>query len=136
MDDNSSVQTLSDFVRYGYTSSYSIQSLSLFYKDNGIVYLDKLIYQKYDQLIMAMTQNVVLSDEEFMKYKFSPEKLSTDLYGTPNLSHLILYVNRCPAYAFKRKNIKLISPNYIKKVFQRIIEHEQKNLTTNYKSTL
>lgn len=136
MTDNSKVQTLSDFVRYGYTSSYSIQSLSLFYKENDIVYLDKLIYQKYDKLIMGMTTKIVLTDIELMKYQFSPETLSNDLYGTPNLSHLICYINKCPAYLFKRKNIRLISPNYIAQVFQKIIEHEQKNLTNNYKSVL
>ena len=110
MANNSKVQTLSDFVRYGYTSSYSIQSISLFYKDkeNDIIYLDKLVYQKYDGLIMSMAQNVELTDDEINKYKYSPELLSSDLYGTPNLSHLILYINRCPAYSFKRKNIKLI----------------------------
>lgn len=136
MADNSKVQTLSDLVRYGYTSSYSIQSLSLFYKDNDIIYLDKLIYQKYDRLIMSMTQNIELTDDELNKYKYSPELLSFDLYGTPNLSHLILYVNRCPAYSFKRKNIKLIQPSYIEQVFQKIIEHEQNNLNKNHKSVL
>lgn len=136
MTDNSKVQTLSDLIRYGYTSAYSIQSLSLFYKDNDIIYLDKLVYQKYDKLIMNMAQNIELTDEEINKYKYSPELLSSDLYGTPNLSHLILYINRCPAYSFKRKNIKLIQPSYIEKIFQKIIEHEQNNLNKNYRETL
>ena len=138
MANNSKVQTLSDFVRYGYTSSYSIQSISLFYKDkeNDIIYLDKLVYQKYDGLIMSMAQNVGLTDDEINKYKYSPELLSSDLYGTPNLSHLILYINRCPAYSFKRKNIKLIQPSYIEKIFQKIIEHEQSNLNKSYRETL
>lgn len=138
MANNSKVQTLSDFVRYGYTSSYSIQSISLFYKDkeNDIIYLDKLVYQKYDGLIMSMSQNVELTDDEINKYKYSPELLSSDLYGTPNLSHLILYINRCPAYSFKRKNIKLIQPSYIEKIFQKIIEHEQSNLNKSYRETL
>lgn len=135
-ENNSKIQTLSDFIRYGYTSSYSIQKLSFFYKDNGITYLDKLVYQKYDSLLMKMSSIVELTDEELSKYQFYPELLSYDLYGTPNLSHLILYLNRCASYEFKRKNIKLIQPSYIDNVFQKIIEHEQKNIDKNYKSTL
>ena len=136
MPDNSRVQTLSHFIRYGYTSSYSIQAISLFYKDGDIIYLDQPVYQKYDRLVMAMAQVVELTDEELNKYKYSPELLSYDLYGTPNLSHLILYINRCPAYSFNRKNIKLIKPNYIETVLQKIIQHEQNNITKNHNQTI
>ena len=136
MPDNSRVQTLSDFIRYGHTSSYSIQAISLFYKDGDIIYLDQPVNQKYDRLVMAMAQVVELTDEELNKYKYSPELLSYDLYGTPNLSHLILYINRCPAYSFNRKNIKLIKPNYIETVLQKIIQHEQNNITKNHNQTI
>ena len=85
---------------------------------------------------MAMAQVVELTDEELNKYKYSPELLSYDLYGTPNLSHLILYINRCPAYSFNRKNIKLIKPNYIETVLQKIIQHEQNNITKNHNQTI
>lgn len=134
--DNSKVQTLDDLIRYGYTSSYSIQVLSLFQKENDTIFLDKLVYQKYDKLIMSMSTIIELTDDEYLKYRLRPERLSYDLYGTINLSHLILYINRCAEYDFKRKNIRLISPNYINEIFQKIIEHEQKNLDKNSRSIL
>lgn len=133
---NSDVQTLDDLIHYGYSSSYSVQILSLFQKEDDIIYFDKFVYQKYDKLIMAMSKIIVLTDEEFLKYRLYPERLSYDLYGTPNLSHLILYINRCADYEFKRKNIRLIPPDYISQIFQKIIEHEQKNLDKNSRSIL
>ena len=133
---NPKVQTLDDLIRYGNTSSYSIQNISLFQKVDNTIFLDKLVYQKYDKLIMGLTRDIELTDEEYQKYKLNPQALSIDLYQTPNLSHLILYINRCSEYEFKRKTIKLISGTYISEILQRIIAREQKNLDKNRKEVI
>ena len=133
---NPKVQTLDALIRYGNTSSYSIQNISLFQKVDNTIFLDKLVYQKYDKLIMGLTRDIELTDEEYQKYKLNPQALSIDLYQTPNLSHLILYINRCSEYEFKRKTIKLISGTYISEILQRIIAREQKNLDKNRKEVI
>ena len=51
--DNSKVQTLSDFVRYGKTSSFSIPQVSLVMQDERVVFLDEVLDIKYLQSINA-----------------------------------------------------------------------------------
>ena len=136
MDKNSKVQKLEDLVRYGKTTSFSVYKLAMFYKDNGLVFLDNLIYEKYDRLIMSMCSRVKFSDEEYSLYRMNPDRLSIDLYGTPALAHLILYINRCNVVDFRKRNLQLIAPSHIEVIFQKIIAHEQKNIDKNHNSNL
>ena len=108
--DNSKVQTLSDYIRYGKTSSFSVPQVSLVRNVEGVVILDELVYSKYDDLLMANSEMITLTTEEYNRYRLDPQALSNILYGTPNLDHLILYLNRCSEFDFDIKKITLFDP--------------------------
>ena len=98
---NSKVQTLTDFIRYGKTSSFSIPQVSFLMKDeNNIVYLDEVVYAKYSKLLMDESAIIDLTTTEYNLYRLDPKRLSTDLYGTPNLYHLILFLNNVSEFEF------------------------------------
>ena len=126
--DNSKVQTLLDYIRYGKTSSFSIPQVSFLRKDNGVVFLDELAYAKYDDLLMNNSEIINLTTNEYNKYRLDPQALSSDLYGTPNLDHLILYLNRCSEFEFDIKQVRLLKYSNINSILKMILSHEENNI--------
>jgi hypothetical protein len=51
------------------------------------------LYEKYYELLLDYATIVVLTDEEYRKYRFNPRLLSKDLYGTPELHYMLLRLN-------------------------------------------
>ena len=127
--DNSKVQTLSDYVRYGKTSSFTIPQVSLVIQDERIVYLDEVVYAKYSSLLMDRSQVVDLTTKEYNIYRLDPRKLSIELYGTPNLYHLILFLNNVSEFEFDIKRVRLLPYSEVENVFKLILAHEEKNIT-------
>lgn len=126
--DNSKVQTLSDYIRYGKISSFSIPQVSLVKNDGGVVFLDELAYAKYDNLLMNNSEMITLTTEEYNRYRLDPQALSTALYGTPNLDHLILYLNRCNEFEFDIKQVRLMKYSNISSILKMILSHEENNI--------
>ncbi len=131
--DNSKVQTLNDFIRYGNTSTYSVPNSSFLRRFEDIVLLDKFAYDKYNKLIFGMSTFATLTDEELNVYKYRPDAISFKLYGTPNLSHLLLYLNRCSEYEFNKKRIRYITLENIQELFNLIMTHETDNMNKQNK---
>ena len=121
---NAKVQTLDDFVRYGRTSTYTVPTSSFIRRFDDLIIHDKFPYDKYHKLIMGMSRFAILSDEEINIFKYRPDLISYKLYGTPNLSHLILYLNQCAEYEFDKKRIRLISLENIQELFNLIMANE------------
>ena len=125
---NSKIQTLSDFVRYGRTSSFSIPNVSFLTKDDNIVYLDEVAYAKYHDLIMNNSVMLDLTTSQYNKYRLDPKLLSNEIYGTPNLYHLILYLNNVSEFEFDLKRIRLLNYSSINDVLKLILSHEEDNI--------
>ena len=51
------------------------------------------LYEKYYELLLEHATIVVLTDEEYRKYRYNPRLLSKDLYGTPELHYMLLRLN-------------------------------------------
>ena len=51
------------------------------------------LYEKYYELLLEYATIVVLTDEEYRKYRYNPRLLSKDLYGTPELHYMLLRLN-------------------------------------------
>ena len=88
MADNSSIQTLEDFIRYGTSSTYTVPNCSFLRRYEDIIIHDKFAYEKYKELIFGMSVFVELTDEELNVYKYRPDAISYKLYGTCILDNL------------------------------------------------
>lgn len=51
------------------------------------------LFEKYYEILLDNTVIVVLTDEEYLKYRFKPKVLSYDLYGTKELHYMLLRLN-------------------------------------------
>ena len=128
MADNSKVQTLDEYIRYGKTSSYSVPASAYIRRVNNIVMHDKFAYEKYHLLLKAMSRYAVLTDEELNVYKYKPDLISYKLYGTPNLAHLLCYLNNCAEYEFNKKRIRFITLDDLHEIFNLIMSHESETM--------
>ena len=126
--DNSKIQTLSDYIRYGKTSSFSIPQVSFIKNEEGLVMLDELAYSKYDNLLMNNSEIIEFTTAEYNRYRLDPQALSMALYGTPNLDHLILYLNRCSEFDFDIKKVRLMKYSNINSILKLILSHEENNI--------
>lgn len=132
---NKKVQTLNDLIRYGKTSSFSLPSVSFLQKRDNVIYLDQLVYNKYKDLINDKAMQITLTTVEYNKYKLNPKLLSYDLYGTPNLDHLILWLNNTSEFEFDTYTIKLIPKSIVRNLLNSILVHEESNIkkSSNFK---
>ena len=125
---NTKVQTLTDFIRYGKTSSFSIPNVSFLIKSDNIVYLDEVAYAKYNDLLLENSTVLDLTTIEYNKYRLEPKLLSYELYGTPNLYHLILYLNNVSEFEFDLKRVRLLNYSSINDMLKLILAHEEDNI--------
>lgn len=124
MADNSKIQTLDDYIRYGRTSNYTVPTSSFIRRVDDLIIHDKFAYDKYHKLILNMSRYATLSDEELQVFKYRPDLISYKIYGTPNLDHLLLYLNHCSEYEFDKKRIRIISLDNIQELFNFVMAHE------------
>ena len=63
-----------------------------------------------------------LTEEEQERYKYSPKKLSYDLYGTTELWADLLKLNKCASVAeFEPSFVRVYDPNTFKKYLNEIM---------------
>ena len=85
---------------------------------------------KYMPELKEIKIKVVLSDEEYSKYRYNPKLLSYDIYGTTELWFLILEANELHTTSqFNSRNIYLFRTDIVEKI-TRIINLEAN--TKNY----
>lgn len=128
MASNKHIQTLNDLIRYGKTSSFELPQLSFLTKEDNIVYLDSVCYDKYRDLLIGKSKYIPLTTEEYNKYRYNPKALSTEIYGTPNLYHLILWLNDTSEFEFDTTNVRLITKSTLNSIFKTILAHEEPNV--------
>lgn len=72
------------------------------------------LFEKYYEILLENTVIVVLTDEEYLKYRFKPKVLSYDLYGTKELHYLLLRLNHVYSVInFDFKELRVFNTNII-----------------------
>ena len=133
---NRDIQTLDDLIVFGKTSEYSQPTISLYFVDNGNIFLDRLVYDRYISLLRRLSEQIELTDKQYNRFKYKPDLLSMVLYETPNLEHLIMSLNNRTSYMFNQRKILLLPPSLVEEVLQEILINEKKRLDKNLVKTL
>ena len=66
---------------------------------NNIILFDNLLLNKYFNKIKNSCTKFYMTKEENITYRYRPEALSTNKYGTLNLWYIILKVNGCEDFS-------------------------------------
>jgi hypothetical protein len=76
---------------------------------------------KYKDFLEAYITTTELTEDQQYKYRYSPKKLSLDLYGTTGYWSMILFLNECHSIMdFAPVKVKYVDPRYVDMLFDEI----------------
>lgn len=128
--------TLDDFVEMQYTDDMTYYNFSILEVVNGVEHLDTNLVEEYLPEIKDKCVEVELSTEEFKKYKYKPDILAFDIYGSVQLDFVILLINDTfDPKEFDKKKIILphssILSKYLNDIYSTELLYIQKNRSEN-----
>ena len=99
---------LVDFLNFRYEDDLTFRNFSILEKINGIEMLDFNLVDEYLPELNNICVSISLSADEYVRYKYCPDLLSYDVYGTTQLDFVILLANdMIDPKEFDLKTIKL-----------------------------
>lgn len=120
--------TIPDDIKRGVTSQKTHRvlnnSLRINYANSGESVRMPLnsIIAKYKDYFDKYIDEVELTEEEQIKYRYSPKKFSQDMYGTIEYWSIILYINECHSIMdFEPVTVKYVLPNQITDLINEIL---------------
>ena len=94
------------------------------------------LYEKYYDILLDYVVTVVLTEEEYTRYKFKPKVLSKDLYGTYDLHFMLLRLNHIySVIEFDFTELKVFKPNLVR-LLNEILILESENYIDNEMSVI
>ena len=100
---------LRDFIAFKYEDDLTFRNFSILEKiHDDIELLDFNLIDEYLTELRDICQTITLSHEEYIKYKYCPDLLAYDIYGSTQLDFVILLANdMIDPKEFDIKTIKL-----------------------------
>ena len=133
--------TIRDIIADGLELKMTIRELSLkevITNSSGEKFIINMynLFEKYYELLLEHTSIAVLSDEEYMKYRFQPKRLAKDLYGNQDLYYLLLRLNHVYSIInFDFTEVRVFNTD-IKTLLNEIIVMESEDYVDNEMSIL
>lgn len=130
----SDAHDLNELISAGRNNNFNNNNYCLFMQigDNKLT-IGGNILDKYIPFLEAIKIRAVLTDEDFMIYKYRPKQLSKFLYGTEELASIILKLNNMSHECeFTRKKIYILDPAYSTEILNRIIAINEDNIKNNH----
>lgn len=133
-------KTLGDLISY--STPYESRKYSMFTDiGNGVLLERSNTFKKYYNLIKSYVVELPMSvdgssNNLAKKYSFLPDKLSIDLYGTPHLDWMLMYLNyfESPSAFIPTNRMRLILPKDIETVFDILRTKDKNDILENHES--
>lgn len=128
--------TLDDFIRAGLSDDMTYRNFSILEIVDGVEHLDHNLIEDYQDELQLLCQDVELDIEQYKKYKYAPDLLAYDLYGSVQLDFVILFANGIiDPKDFDLKVIKLpyasVMKEFLNKVYNSEIGYIEQNRADN-----
>lgn len=85
--------TLDQFIEMKDIDNMTYRNFSILQKIDGVEHLDHNLVEDYLEELKNVCISVALSDQEYKKYKYAPDLLAYDIYGSVQLDFIILLLN-------------------------------------------
>lgn len=132
------IKTLDDIVSRA--DRYDINKVLFFTKteDGELIIPDKNIFDTYIRFVRPYVQVYDVSIKERDYYRFRPQLLSLDVYGTPSLDWLIMMLNdrECSSKFYLKQTVNLVPASIIGKLHETVIARPMKALQKNWNKYL
>ena len=103
-------------------------------EDRTLVVKDTNLFTIYMRYLQQYIAAFKISKALRQYYRFRPDLLSTDLYGTPNLAWLLLTLNyqECASKFRLKSTVRIIPAQYLAQVYDTIVTKSTDKLAANW----
>jgi hypothetical protein len=126
--DPSKTYTLTDYIKNGKQDELTYNTFSILRSVNSITFSEQCITDYYMEDLKKQCDTIKeITEEEKARYKYRPDLLSYDLYGSVQLDFIILLCNGIidpKEFDFKRGYLRLISRLKLKRIMNEIYNSE------------
>ena len=124
--------TLDDFVQMKFSDDMTYYNFSILEVVNGVEHLDHNLLEDYLPELIATCVDVTLDEDQYKAYKYAPDLLAYDLYGSVQLDFVIMMVNdTIDPKEFNRRTIKLPYASILNEFLQEIYGKEKEYIKSN-----
>src|SRR5574344_729590 len=120
--------TLSDFVEVGQQDEMTYSNFSIIQYRMSTEFAEQNIIDYYLSELKSICLNITnLSEEEINKYKYAPDLLAYDVYGTTQLDFIVMLCNGIidpKEFDFKRKYLLLPRANVLQEFLSQVYNSE------------
>lgn len=132
------IKTLDDIINR--TDRYDVNKITMFNMtdDGTLVVPDKTLFEIYFKFIQPHIVEIEVTPAERRYYKYRPFLLSLDIYDTPSLGWMLMYLNdrECPSRFYLKRTMKLIPPENIGTLYDTIATRSAARLKENWNEYL
>ena len=124
-NDPSLTYTLDDFVAMQMSDDMTYYNFSILEVVNSVEHLNINLVEEYSSILKSQALQVELTDEEYKKYKYCPDLLAYDIYGSVQLDFVILILNDIfDPKEFVNKTIKLVPASVLQQFLNEVYGKE------------
>lgn len=124
--------TLDQFISMKFTDELTYYNFSIIEMVNGSKLSNHNLIEDYLPELEAICVNCELDQDQYKKYKYSPDLLAFDVYGSTQLDFVILLINdMIDPKEFDLKTIKLPYASQLKMFLSSVYNAESAYLTYN-----
>lgn len=124
--------TVDQFINLKMSDEMTFRNFSILEVVEGLELYDHNLVEDYLEELDSICAPVELDTEQYGKYKYAPDLLAYDIYGTTQLDFIILYANGIfDPKDFIMKTVKLPYARLLREYLSEIYNGEQQYLKYN-----
>lgn len=132
------IKTLDDIINT--TSKYDMNNITYYTAtgDSSLIIPDTDVFSIYSRFINTYVGSYSVTPKQRERYRYRPDILSRDVYGTPRLDWLIMRLNdrECPSEFKLKTTVKLIPTTALDSLYDSIVTKSTQALTENWNTYL
>lgn len=124
--------TLDDFVELQSVDNMTYYNFSILEIIDGVQHLDHNLVEDYLKELESSCVSLELSNEELSRYKYNPDLLAYDIYGSVQLDFIILLLNdMIDPKDFDKRKLKLPYSSTLSAFLNTLYSKESKYINQN-----
>lgn len=130
--DSALTYTIDDFISMKIADETTYHNFSIVEVVDGIELLDHNVIEDYLDELQSICVEVPLDQDQYNKYKYAPDLLAYDIYGSTQLDFIVMYVNDIiDPREFDMKKIKLPYSSALKEFLSEVYNSESGYISQN-----
>lgn len=131
-NDPATTYTLDEFISMRYSDDMTFRNFSILEVIDDVEYLDHNVLDDYLEELESICIDCPLDDDQYKKYKYAPDLLAYDVYGSTQLDFVVLAANgMIDPKEFTLKTIKLPYKSALKSFLSAVYNSESGYIEQN-----